>query len=76
MVVQLVDSLKVLDCVTQDGTKVLLEYKFKVRRRPGTTERNLEDGIPPPDLPNFDNPDGTQTYSVSSAMARKTRGKF
>jgi hypothetical protein len=73
LVIQLVGGLEVLDCVTQNGTKVLFEYKFKVRRRPGTFERNLEEGVPPPELPNFDNPAETDTYSLPPGMAHKTR---
>jgi len=53
LVVGLGDNLRALQFANTDSTAVSFEYNFRVRPRPGTTERDISENIPPSELLNF-----------------------
>jgi hypothetical protein len=74
MEVQLQNQLEVLGFVVEAGTQVILQFTFIIKRRPGTTERGSpEQGKAPRPLPNYSDPNATQTYSLPIGFSQTTR---
>ncbi|KAJ9659931.1 hypothetical protein H2198_002821 [Neophaeococcomyces mojaviensis] len=76
MVVKLDGNFEALKLATTDRCLLCLEFNVRVVSRPGTTERAATDGIPPPPLPNFADPQATAPYTLPPSLAQSLHSAF
>jgi len=66
----------VLGFAYADGMSIFIEYSFRLRPRPGTPERDIEDSQPAPDLPNYTDPSDTIAYALPDDLRNANQSLF
>ena len=59
-----------------EGTSIFVEYAFRVRPRPDTPEREVEESKPAPSLPDYTDPDETLAYPLPDDLRNVNQSLF
>lgn len=70
------ETLRILPFAYGNNTSIFLELKFRVRPRPGTPERKIEESQPPPELPEYVDPDATEAYNLPEDLRNAAQSVF
>jgi len=70
------DAFMSLGFANTDSTTIYFDFEFRVRPRPGTAERDIADGVSPPALRNYTDPQAVVPYALPPSFASTLHSTF